>query len=429
MIKVLYVLAGDTSFDEMIFLDAFINQLPGETIKNHILAPSLPMVHVALQNRSTEITAATPGFDYEDWSKLLKEFEPQVVILCDPYIMLTEEASDLTYIETEWLDDIPCVVAVMDFRANILRTPDDQLALNDFILAGETPPAVLDYDFLIKICPPHDAIPTQNPKLFQWGCQDQMSSLAVYAERDEVRNQLGCKANARLVTLVFPIESALMAMEKGLTAHFPVVVEMLIYYLNQLDGDYLLSVINMPPPFEDYEFDNVQIRFFPTLDQYLLNGLFKATELFICESLSYPGLALSTVRDIPTLALGCSVGLDAEENIVHKLGELSPFIQLKLDSLKAENPDSLFPFISFPSRLRHSWPQTELFRDHFMFYLADLFNEARTLQLLKELLHGGPALETFQSELQAYRQRKLDLTQDADNIIRKLVTAPPRHLI
>lgn len=428
MIKVLYVLAGDMSFDEMLFLDSFINQLPAAGMENHILTPALPVAHINLQNRHVDITQAKPGFEYEEWRELIDSFEPQIVILCDPYIMLSEDAPDLTYIELAWLEDLPCVVAVMDFRANVLKTPDEQLALASYILDGETPPYTLDYDFLIKICPPHDAVETQNPKLFQWGCQDQMGGLAIYNERDAVRKQLSCPPEAMLVTLVFPWEAALMAQERGLIDHFVVVVETLIHYLNQLPGEYLLSVVNMPPPFEDYEFENVHVRFFKTLDQHLLNGLFCATQLLITESMSYPGLALSASREIPSLVIGASVGLDAQGQLQHALGELSPFLQLKLDTLRDENPDALFPYISFPSRLRSAWPQTELFRERFLYHLVDIFNEPRTVQLMQELLHGGPAQDTFKQTLQDYRQRKLDLTTDAEKIIRKLVTAPPRHL-
>lgn len=428
MIKVLYVVAGDTSFDEMIYLDAFINQLPSQTIQNHILAPMLTMTHVALDNRNTEITMAKPGFGYEDWALLLKEYEPQVVILCDSYVLLDEDAPDLTYVELEWLDDIRCVVAVMDFRVNLLRTQDDQLALDQYILDGVTPPYVLDYDFLIKVCPPHDGILAKNPKLIQWGCEDLMSSLAIYAVRDEVRNQLGCPEKARLISLVFPVENTLLAMDKDLQMHFPVMIETLIHYLNQLNDAFVLVVVNMPPPFEDFEYDNVHVRFFEALDQHLLNGLFKATELFITESLSYPGLVLSAMRNIPTMVLGSSLSLDESGQFSHAFEQLNPFLQLKLEALKATAPHAIFPYISFPHHMRRPWLLTELFEERCLYFQTDIFNEQRMVTLLSELLNGGQALEQYQEVLNDYRARKLAHTQDAEAIVRKLVTAPPRHL-
>lgn len=429
MIKVLYVVAGDTSFDEMIYLDAFINQLPEQTVQNHILAPLLAMTHVDIQNCNAEITMARPGFGYEEWAELLKSYEPQIVILCDPYVLLDEDSPDLTYIDLEWLDEIPCVVAVMDFRANLLRTPDDQLAMDYYVLEGQTPPYVLDYDFLIKICPPHDAVPTQNPKLLQWGCQDQMSSLAIYSVRDEVRGQMGCPPETRLITLVFPVENTLLAVDKGLQKHFPALIETLIHYLNQLDHNFVLATVNMPPPFEDFDFDNVQARFFETLDQHLLHGLLKASELFITESLSYPGLVLSALRNIPTIVLGSSVDLDPSGQFTQAFDNLNPFLQLKLEALKAEAPHAIFPFISFPHRLRRPWLLTELFQEHDLYYQADVFNQERMIPLISELLDGGPALERFQEALNDYRRRKLDRTQDAESIVHKLVTAPPRNLL
>lgn len=427
MIKVLYLVAGDMSFDEMLFLDAFINQLPMRNIRNHLLVPTLPLTHVSLQNRNVEFTVAKPGFGQDEWEALIKDFDPQIVILVDPYILLVPEAEDLTYVELEWLDQIPCIIAVMDFRANLLKTSDDQLALAPYVLAGETPPYVLDYDFMIKVCPPHDSGPTKNPKLLQWGCQDQMSSLAIYGVRDEVRNQLGCPPDARVITMVFPIENTLLALQKGLAPHFPVVIETLIHYLNQLEGQYLLAAVNMPPPFEDFDFDNVQIRFFPTLDMELLGNLFKATELFVTESLSYPGLIFSAMRDIPGISLGSSLGLDFEGNL-NPAVPLSPLLQLKLESLKEIAPEAIFPFISFPSHLQSHWPNSQIFNDRFQYFLADLFNEPRTLKLFDGLLHDGPEMDVFREELADYRKRKLTHTIDAEQIIRKLVTAPPRHL-
>jgi hypothetical protein len=429
MIKVLYVIAGDMSFDEMLFLDIFLNQLPVQNVKNHLLVPTLPLTHVTLQERNTSFTVAKPGFGYEQLQELLAEFDPQVVILVDPYVLLVPDSLDLTYVELEWLEDIPCVIAAMDFQANLLKTADDQLALAPYVLAGETPPYVLDYDFLIKVCPPHDSAPTSNPKLLQWGCQDQMSYLAIHSVREDVRNQMGCPPDTKLVTVVFPIENTLMALDKGLAAHFPVVIETLIHYFNQLDGKYLLAVINMPPPFEDFDFDNVLIRFFPTLDMELLSGLFKATELFITESLTYPGLIFSALRGIPGIAMGSSVGLDEQGKLTSRSGSLSPLLELKLDSLKEVSPESIFPFISFPSPLRHSWPQSQIFSERFLYFLADLFDEPRTLQLLDGLLHQGPEIEVFKAEVETYREFKLKHTIDAEKIIRKLVTAPPRNFV
>ncbi len=428
MIKVLYLIAGDMSFDEMLFLDAFINQLPMRNVKNHLLVPTLPLTQVTLQNRNVEFTVAKPGFGYEEWSQLLKDFDPQIVILVDPYVLLVPDAPDLTYVELEWLDEVKGIIAVMDFRANLLKTTDDQLAFAPYVLAGEEPPFVLDYDFMIKVCPPHDSGPTKNPKLLQWGCQDQMSSLAIYSVRDEVRNQLGCPPDARVITMVFPIENTLMALEKNLAPHFPVMVETLIHYFNQLEGNYLLAVVNMPPPFEDFDFDNVQVRFFPTLDMELLGNLFKATELFLTESLTYPGLVFSALRDIPGISFGSSLGLDADGNLMPAV-ELSPLLQMKLEALKEVAPEAIFPFISFPSHLQSAWPRSPIFNERFQYFLADLFNEPRTLQLLDGLLHDGPDMALFREELAKYRQRKLGYTTEAEQIIRKLVTAPPRHLI
>ena len=428
MIKVLYVIAGDTSFDEMLYIDQFISQLNHRTVKSHLLVPTLPASQVTLQDRSTEITVAKPGYGEEDWQELLDSYEPQIIILCDAGFMLAENAPQLSYLQAEWLTEVPCVVAVMDFRLNLLKTKDDQLALKPYVLQQVTPPHVLDYDFLIKVCPPHDAIATDNPKLFQWGTQDLLSSLSIYNIRQEVRMQLGCKEDARLITLVFPIENSLLAMDRGLFAHFSIVIETLIYYLNQLEDNCVLAIINMPPPFEDYDFDNVQVRFFPTLDLPLLTDLLKSTELVITESLTYPGLSMSALRDIPCITMGSSLSLTEDNTFSHAFETLDPFVQMKLDVLKAESPELIFPYLSFPSVLKHPWPRTELYRDRNFYYLADLFDAEKTTRLLSELLNGGPYKDLFTSELSQFRQQKLDLSQDAEQIIRTLVTAPPRHL-
>lgn len=429
MIKVLYLVAGDLSFDEMLYLDAFINQLPSQTVTNHIIAPTLPISHISNKNRNIEITQAKPGFGYEDFAAVLKEFGPQIVILVDPHVLLGPDAADLTYIEHSWLDELPAVVALMDFRANLLKTGDNQLALAPYILADETPPYALDYDFLIKICPPHDAVPTKNPKLMQWGCQDPFSSLAMQSVRENVRMQLGATPQARLVTVVFPMENTFMAMAKGIGEHFQVVIETLIHYLNQLDATFVLSVINMPPPFQDFDFDNVNIRFFPTLDLDLLGNLLKATELFLTESLTYPALVFSALRDIPGIAIGSSVGLAGDGSLIHRGGPLSPFLQLKLEGLKERNPNAIFPFLSFPSRYRGQWLETELFTETYLYHLIDLFEEKRVVSLIDGLLNQGPEYSRWREALRDYRERKLGYTQDAEAIVRRLVTAPPRYLM
>lgn len=429
MIKVLYLVAGDMSFDEMLYLDAFINQLPAQSVRNHVLAPALPLSHVNLQSRNVEITHAKPGFGHEEFAAVLEAFDPQVLILVDPHVLLGPEAADLTYIDHAWLEELPYIVALMDFRANMLKAGDNRLALAPYILAGQTPPYTLEYDFLIKICPPHDALPTSNPKLMQWGCQDSFSGLAMHMVRDTVRQQLGCEAGARLITVVFPLENTFLALAKGLGPHFQVVVETLIYYLNQLDGNFVLSVINMPPPFEDFDFDNVNIRFFPTLDLELLGNLFRSTELFVTESLTYPGLVFSALRDIPGISLGSGLSLGADGSLQNRSGELSPFLQLKLEALKEDAPEAIFPFLSFPSHFRGNWPQTELFTQEYFYHLADVFDEKRMVGLLDGLLNQGPEFGRFREAVQDYRARKLGHTQDAERIVRRLVTAPPRYLM
>lgn len=432
MIKILYVIAGDLSFDEMLYVDQFIGQLNHRMVENRLLVPPLPASQVTIQDRSTEIITANPGFSYEDWQALLAEYEPQIVILCDTAIMLSEDALHLSYMDPDWLEDIPCVVAVMDFRMNVLKDRDGKLALKEYVLKGTPPPYALAYDFLIKVCPPHDAIATENPKLFQWGTQNAMAGLSLYTVREEVRLQLGCRPDSRLISLVFPIENSLMAAEKGLFAHFGIVIETVIHYLNQLEEDCLLAVVNMPPPFEDYDFDNVQIRFFPTLDLPLLNNLLKSSELLLTESLTYPGLSLSALQDIPVITFGSSLSLathaDGSHTFKHAFKTLDPFAQMKLDMLATENPDLIFPYLSFPVELSHAWPQTELYQNRNLFYLADLFDIEKTHRLISQLLNGGDYLDAFKHQLQDFRQKKLDLTQDAETIIRTLVTAPPRHL-
>lgn len=428
MIKILFIVAGDTSFDEMIFLDAFINQLPSEPVENHILTPVLPLSHVSIQERNVEIHEARPGFGYEEWAEVLEEVKPQVVILCDPYVLLDPFSEDLTYIELEWLDDIEAVVAVMDFRANLLKTPDDQLALEEYILAGETPPYVMDYDFLIKVCPPHDALPSSNPKLLQWGCQDLLASLAVYNVRDQIRNQLGCPPETRIVSLIFPVENTLLSISQGLNRHFAIMIETLIYYFNQLEGHYLLAVVNMPPPFDDFEYENVMVRFFPELDQELLNGLYKATELLLTESLSYPGLITSALQNIPTVVMGSSLALNPDGSLSHAFESLTPFLELKLQSIIEEDPEILFPYLAFPRRFKYAWPQTRVFDHRFFYYLVDIFNEADCVATFEQLLNGGEAQEQFFGALREYRELKLGLTIDADKVIKKLITAPPRNV-
>lgn len=432
MIKILYVIAGGMSFDEMLYVDQFIGQLNHRTVENRLLVPPLPASQVTIQDRRTEIITVNPGFNEEDWQSLLTDYEPQIVILCDAAVMLSEDAFNMSYMDPDWLEKIPCVVAVLDFRMNVLKTPEGKLALKEYVLQGITPPYALEYDFLIKVCPPHDAIATENPKLFQWGTQNAMAGLAMYSVREDVRLQLGCRPDSRLVTLVFPIENSLMAAERGLFAHFGIVIETVIHYLNQLEDDCLLAVVNMPPPFEDYDFDNVQIRFFPILDLPLLNNLLRSSELMITESLTYPGLSLSALQDIPVITFGSSLSLafneDGSHTFKHAFKTLDPFAQMKLDVIASEDPDSIFPYISFPMELSHPWPQTELYQNHNLFYLADLFDLEKTHTLISQLLNGGDYLDAFQQQLKDFRQKKLDLTQDAEVIIRTLVTAPPRHL-
>ncbi|PIQ27320.1 hypothetical protein COW36_00025 [bacterium (Candidatus Blackallbacteria) CG17_big_fil_post_rev_8_21_14_2_50_48_46] len=428
MLKVLYIIAGDTSFDEMLFLDTFINQLPSKEIENCILAPALPLSHVVLQNRQVRIEQGTRETEHENWLALLEEFQPQVAILCDPAVLLSPEAEALSYFDLEWLEDLPCALSLFDFRANLLKTEDGALALKKYVLENSEPPASLDYDYLIKICPPHDYTPSQNPRLIHWKNQDIMPQLSIYAVKDETRQQLGVAKDSKVITLVFPVENLLMANQRGLNRHFSLVTDVLIHYLNQLSGQYHLYVVNMAPPDAETQFDNVKIRYLETLEMELLDSLLKASDLFITESLTYPSLIQSSLREIPSLCLGSSVGLDEKGELTHAFENLSPMLQLKLETLKAESPEHIFPYMSFPIPRYDEWPGRTLFHKRFFFYLMDLFNEAEMIETIRECLHGGPARDHFREELKSYLQNKLEGPRDAEQIIRKLSTAPPRYL-
>ncbi|MBT9545265.1 MAG: hypothetical protein IV090_07745 [Candidatus Sericytochromatia bacterium] len=428
MFKVLYIVTGDTSFDEMLFLDTFINQLPSKEIENCILAPPLPLSHVVLKNRQVRIEQGTRATTRETWQALLAEFQPQVVILCDPAILLSPDAQALSYFELEWLEDLPCALSIFDFRANLLKAENGELAHKRYILNDLEPPATLDYDFLIKICPPHDYTPSSNPKLIHWHNRDLMPKLSVYAVKDETRQKLGVDKDSKVLTLVFPVENIIMASDKGLGNHFQLVTDLMIHYLNQLKGHYHLYVVNMSPPSEETDFDNVKVRYLETLEMDLLDSLLKASDLFLTESLTYPSLIQSALREIPSLCLGSSVGINSQGVLTHSFEKLSPMVQLKLESIKAEAPQTLFPYLSFPVERRDPWPGRTLFHKRFFFYLVDLCNEKEMVETLQDCLNGGPLRDQFQEELKKYIQTKLDGPREAEQVIRKLSTAPPRYL-
>jgi hypothetical protein len=428
MLKVLYIITGDTSFDEMIFLDTFINQLPSKEVENCILAPPLTLGHVVLTNRQVRIEQGTRETTRETWQNLLQEYQPQIVILCDPAVLLSPDAHDLSYFDIEWLEDLPCALSIFDFRANLLKAENGELAHKRYILNDIEPPSTLDYDFLIKICPPHDFTPSKNPKLIHWHNQDLMPKLSVYAVKDETRQKLGVSKESKVLTLVFPVENIIMASEKGLGLHFSLVTDLMIHYLNQIKGNYHLYVVNMPPPNEEIEFDNVKVRYLETLEMDLLDSLLKASDLFLTESLTYPSLIQSSLREIPSLCLGSSVGLDAQGQWRHAFETLSPLIQLKLESIKETAPHTLFPYLSFPIKSSEPWPGRTLFHKRYFFYLVDLLNETEMIETLRECLYGGPLQDHYLAELKKYIETKLNGPREAEQIIRKLSTAPPRYL-
>lgn len=425
--NILYIIAGDGSLDEMFFLDTFITQLSTGDVTNVVLAGPLPVSHLDMRHDNMRLCLARQDFDHEAWQNILEEFQPNAVILCDPSILLHEDAEHLTFFKLEWLDELTCPLAVFDFKANLLMNQDGNLALDEYLLKGKEPPYQMDYDFLIKICPPHDALPTQNPRLLQWHNMDLMPSLAIHSVREETRNQLGCEADRKMISLIYPVENILLAGSKGWIEHFYLCVDMLIYYLNQMKGRYHLNVINLTPRESDYEFNNVYVRHFQALEQSLVSSLLKSSDLFITQSLTHPILIQSALNKIPSICLGSSVHLNQGE-LQYAFDELSPFAELKVEELKDMNPDLLFPYISFPHPLKRDWPKLELFSKRFFFFLADIFNEQQVLQYFNELLYGGPRKEHFLETLNTYKERKLTGSDSADQIIKTLVTAPPRYL-
>lgn len=418
------MVAGDFSFDEMFYVDTFINQLPQHSIKSIILTPKLPVTHINIRNNNITLIYAGKNYLEKDWLQVLKTHQPQLVVLCDPEVLLVNEKGvadkHLSYFKRAWLEKLPCPLAVMDFKANLLKISGQQrLYLEHY--EGQEELISIPYDYLIKICPPHKWVESQNPTLMQWKNIDLMPMVSVHAVKDETRHQLQCEENTKLVTVLFPMESLFMAIERELFGCFDVALKALIYYLNQIEGPVRLFVVNADVSFAETEFDNVSLRCFPTLELELVNRLLKSSDLFVTQSMTFPPVIQSTYRSIPAIVWGSSVGW-RNQQFTSAFGELSPHFQQELRAVAQENPKLLFPYTTFPAR-NFAWPEVELFSGKYFFYLADMFNETKTLALVKGLLDKtSPQFQHFDVAQAEYINRMGD-SLDAEQIVHRIVKA------
>lgn len=427
MANILFLVTGDLSFDEMSYLDMFFNQLPTKSLQHLLIAPSLA-ISCLNPRQNLRLQIADGYFNQTKWQAIIERFNPDLAILLDPVYPLSSDAGKCTYFELEWLNDLECPLAIMDFQEDnvFTLTNDGCLVLTEYVDDEDAPNIIPDA--IIRVCPPQEAIvqsPERTTPIFNWGFVDNVTGLAEQVLRAETKAELACPDDTKIITLKFPLEAMILAPEQNHSQHFRTVVEILIHYLNQFeDEQFQLYVINMPNVFTADQYDNVTLRVFEVLQLELQNRLISSSELFFTQSTTQPALIQSSFKNIPSIVLGNSVDYSAGE-LTYSIKEMSPFIKLKLAQIKEENPEILFPYLSYPHRTTLDWEEIKkisLFTSSFFFCLVDIFDEARTLPFLKKLYNQqSDARQYIDKDVLRYKRTKLENTRDAGYIVKRLL--------
>ena len=152
--------------------------------------------------------------------------------------------------------------------------------------------------------------------------------------------------------------------------------------------------------------------------------LISSSELFFTQSTTLPDLIQSCFKRIPAIVLGNSVDFNSGQ-ITHSIQEMTPFIKLKLAQLQEENPEILFPYLSYPTRTNLDWEaikKLSLFTSNYFFCLVDIFDEARTLPFLKKLYDkNSEARQYIEKDSLRYKNEKLENTRDAGYILKRML--------
>lgn len=411
--NILFLLTGFNSYDEAILISQFIDQID----ENHdcsCLSQILPASYINTNPRiATGMFCDDKDINSQNLQKLFDKHKFDLIIWGDIINFLLE--GEPFNFSLNWIKDINIPLCILDYQdvLNIekIETNKHLISLNTFDNnIKKSHEFSLEHSnkiYIIKICPPSKyQSETNNPQLLYWQNLEEFPLVSKYNLREEIDKNFNFNENTKLIFLIFNPATILRSSVLGNSfkpdVHYEIVTNLVCYYLkilmNNNKNNCQLFITNYPrvenrvagaslPVFEKDE-SFIHIKEIPLLTHALYTTLLKASDLIITECNWQPALISAITMEVPSIVLGSNVAIKEEngvKQIVSDYTDMDMYVYQCLETLLKNNPDSIFPYISYPHEIQFL-PNINMVQNGYFYHITDIFNDERTVALFFDLL-------------------------------------------
>jgi hypothetical protein len=420
-VRLLFIIIGPISIKISQIIKNFIKQIEIHEYEIYLMADNLSLINISAKNINYLDTSK--NFNENIFKKILDNITFNIIFIANIEQLLFDDSklsikkNFLNYINSKVLFLVPELDLV--FKRNSITYLENSIDINfPYSILSHCPPNIPDEDI-------DNIKKDKNIKVFYWKNLETFAFL----NKDEAREKLAKITNTnkdiKNVSIILDLEQVLYASSLNYNYHYKILIDCVYKYLTNLNIKCNLFLGNISyPNFFNYN-ENVNLVNLGVLNEEYSELLFRSSDLIITESISSPILIEAANLKIPVINLKNSLRIDSKDekniNLIFNFDNLSEFSTSKVSELIENNPDSLFPYYSFPLKANNvNFNETKIF-GKYIFTMADLFDEEGVTNTIKSLLIDEMAIKQEKFRIEQYlelRNESLDATEIIEQFLR-----------
>lgn len=413
---ILFLQISDSAFEEILLIERLVQQWEeGRNATVYALVNGLSSSFVgSLAERVVGVFTEDQAKNKEYFDEIINREKLEAIVLLDLYNYFI--VPELLNFLPVWLQALEIPIFALDYY-NLLMYQDEQLILNPAIQlnrfeAGEGP-LPLDLQLkLLKPVPPviPDSEQDTRSQVCFWNAHEPAFKASAPQYREQLLDSLEAKPNSKIIFMLFDISMFAKALEQNILGYYFVVVEVIIYYLQQFAGQHFqLLIVGLSPPTSDINVIpdlNIDLHYFTHLTEDNYQAFMAASDLIIANNTWSVALMDAMGLETPVCVLGNSIiqdWKDEKEEEKHLTSFFQPcqplydLCQLMVNLNQWSYSLPIFQFLSYPMPFYEpDFPEPGLQKHAFPYYLLDMFDDQTSFPILQNLLFSASAQEAHQ---------------------------------
>lgn len=417
--KLLFIIIGPVSLKISQIIKNFIRQIEIQEYKLYLMCDQLNLINI--NGKNINYIDTSKNFNEYVFKSVLEEINFDTVIIANIEQLLFDD-SQLS-IKKHFLNHINSQVLFLapqldvSFNNKSISYLKNSMNINfPYYILSQCPPNIPDEDI-------DDIKKDKNIKVFYWKNLEAFAFL----NKDESREKLSkiTKTNKDLknVSIILDLEQVLYASTLNLNYHYKIMIDCVYRYLSNLNIKCNLFLGNISyPNFDNYS-ENVNLVNLGVLNEESSEMIFRSSDLIITEAISSPILIEASNLKVPVINLKSTLRIDSKDqeniNLAFNFDNLGEFATNKVSELIENNPDSLFPYYSFPLKANNlNFNETKIF-GQYIFTMSDLFDEEEVTNIIRNLLTDETSINQEKFRIEQYIELRSDAL-DATEILEEL---------